>query len=402
LTGFSCIFNIMAQNRHYYIRRKWHGGLNRISLNGEWTRCPGLPREVQLVPTNACNLRCRACPKTHYPTDNRHLAPEVYERVKSELFPSVRVLNMQGLGEPMLSPLFEQMVSDARDYGLKIKFVTNATKFTPRIMKDLVECGADVTVSLDGARPDTHEDARPGSDFNAIMESLDQLLELRREIDSNDFHLYINTVVTRRNVSELEQILEIGVKYDISSLNLINPGVGEREDDYARDVIVHFPDLLREKIGKMSPRATSTGIALFYPDFAAPGKKEEGNHPPSLEKENPSLRGRLFPGKCPDPWRLTYIDVDGWVRPCCRAVWIGMGNILEKPFRQIWNDVHYRKLRETVNSNNPPDFCRSCTLFWGITRGNEFYMKELEEQGIQLPPPPEIGVTDPAKRETST
>ena len=384
------------------IRRKFNSGLNRLSARRQIQRSLGLPREVQLVPTNACNLRCRACPKTYYQTDNRHLHPDVYEKVKRELFPFIRILNMQGLGEPMLSPLFDQMVNDAGKLGIKIQFVTNATKFNSDIMHKLVKYGADVTISLDGAQKDTHEYARPGSSFSTIMEVFQEFLELRKNITQTDFRLCINTVVTRRNMEELEPILDIAARFQVTFLNLISPGVGERDDEFAREAIGHYPNLLSAELKRLIPKAREACVGLSYPNLG--GQPESGEQKPPMEPipQEKSKPGRLFPGTCLDPWRLTYIDVDGWVRPCCRAIWIGMGNIMERPFRKIWNDTHYRKLRAVVNSNNPPDFCRSCTLVWGITYGDEFYMKTLEKRGIKLPPPPRIGVIDPRLREAAT
>jgi radical SAM protein with 4Fe4S-binding SPASM domain len=105
--------------------------------------------------------------------------------------------------------------------------------------------------------------------------------------------------------------------------------------------------------------------------------------------------GRLFPGRCRDPWSMVYIDVDGWVRPCCRAIWIGMGNILAESFHSIWNNAAYRLLRETIHSDNPPDFCRTCNTGWGITQGDERYMDKLAARGIVLPKAPYIGTTYP-------
>lgn len=379
-----------------YIKKKINNGLNRISRKLEMINVIGFPYEIQLVPTNACNLRCKPCPKTYYDTDNRHLSPEIYERVKRELFTHIRILNLQGLGEPLLSPVFPQMVEDARHSGIKIKFVTNATKFTPQLMKQLVECGADITISLDGASSQTHEEVRPGARFSLIMEIMKEFCSLSRQIPTSGFSMSINTVVTKRNVHELEAILDLGIQYGIIALNLINPGVGDREDDYARNVIAHYPELFSEQMKKIIPKAKSHGILLQYPHLESPQIPQ--NSSSVLGMKEILLKKRLFPGKCYDPWRLSYIDVDGWVRPCCRAVWIGMGNIKEKPFKKIWNDTPYKNLRRFVNSNNPPDFCRTCTLWWGITCGNELYLDELKKKGIDLPPSPFIGIRENASQ----
>ena len=383
-----------------YLRRKFNSGLNRFSRKFILQRVFGIPYELQLVPTNACNLKCRACPKTVYETDNRHLHPDIYDKVKREIFPHIRILNMQGLGEPMLSPLFPKMIEDAMKHKLKIRFVTNATRMESRIMKKIFNAGADVTISLDGAVAQTHENARPGSDFDLVLKACETFHSLKRENSQNDFHLHINTVVTTRNVQELEDILDIGIEYGVSSFQLINPGMGERDDEYARDVIVRHPELLRKKMPALIRKSEQHGIFLQYPDFAAPHDPEQKRNQ-EQSPGNDSIGEKIFPGVCMDPWRLVYIDVDGWVRPCCRAIWIGMGNIMERPFREIWNNEHYRKLRGCINTDNPPDFCRTCTLPWGITLGNERFPEELEKRGVTLPPAPVIGVKDPRKEQES-
>ena len=87
-----------------------------------------------------------------------------------------------------------------------------------------------------------------------------------------------------------------------------------------------------------------------------------------------------------------YIDVDGWVKPCCRALWISMGSVLDMSVRSIWNNRHYRRLRRLINTNNPPEFCRDCAHPAGITGGEEKFLERRYAEGMpRLPRGARIG-----------
>ena len=377
------------------IREKLNHFLLRVGRRLELRRVWAYPETLQLVPTNACNLRCKNCPKTYYPTDTRHLSSDVYTRVKEALFKNIRVLNLQGLGEPLIAPLFPQMLEDAEKHRLKVIFVTNATTLDRAMTKKLVKIGAIITISLDGAKPETHERARPGSKFSQVMEVFDIFKEEKQRQESSGFVLNINTVVNVMNVNELEGIIDIAARYGINCINLINPAIGERDDEFAKGAIGNHPELLSSQINDLIMKAQTKGVYLSFPDFILKYAKKNGNDSHNLKRDETSetiLGKRLFPGKCLDPWNMIYIDVDGWVRPCCRAIWLGMGNILENTFWEIWNNKHYRELRGCINTNNPPDFCRTCNTNWGINRGDEFYLEKLRQRGIQLQDPPRIGI----------
>lgn len=357
-------------------------------------RADAWPETLQLAPTNACNLRCSQCPKTWHETDNRHMRPEVYRRVREQILPHVREVHLQGLGEPMLSPLFGAMLDDAERLGLRIHFVTNSHFLDEGMAARLVRAGADATISIDGACEETHQWSRPGNALALVTRALDALLAERRRQPESRFTLRVNTVVTTKNAGELLAILELCGRYGAISLQLINPGVGKREDEFARAAIGNHPELLREQIPRLRARAKELGVELQIPEYFWPRPPEPaaGGAAGACAAGLLSFLGaqRLFPGVCRDPWRMVYVDVDGWVRPCCRALWVGMGNLIYEPFESLWNNEVYRALRASIHSDNPPAFCRDCTLGWGITCGDERFVEKLEARGIHLPPPPRI------------
>lgn len=360
----------------------------RLSRKLGLVRVFGYPEEVQIVPTNACNLRCMQCPKTWYDTDNRTMDRRVYEKIREQVLPHVRMLNLQGLGEPLLSPLFPRMLDDALEFGLQVRFVTNTMLLKSEYIPRIVRTGGSVTFSIDGATDATHGDSRPTNSLDSVLAAIQSIVDEQRRQPNSGFQIHINTVVTTRNVEELEGILDYCIRFGAASWQLLNPGVGARQDEFARAAIGSHPERLARCLPALLERAARNGIGISYPHFVRPdaGSTAESSTPPP---------GRLFPGRCRDPWSMVYIDVDGWVRPCCRAIWIGMGNVLAESFHSIWNNAAYRRLRETIHSDNPPDFCRTCSTDWGITLGDERYVEKLAGRGIVLPKAPYIGTTYP-------
>jgi radical SAM protein with 4Fe4S-binding SPASM domain len=364
----------------------------RISRKLNTSYAFGYPQELQLVPTNACNIHCSQCPKTWFETDNRHLDPRVYERVREQLFPHIELLHLQGLGEPMIAPLFSHIVEDAALFGLKIQFVTNASVMKEAMAHKLAEIGAHVTISMDGGTAETHEKLRHGSRFEKVIQSFEWLRQGACRYPGSGFQLNINTVVTTMNVHELDLMMDICKRYGVRSWWLMNPGVGDRTDEFARAAIGNHPEALAPLLPALLSHAAEAGVCLIYPGFidkkcdSAPDAPEQPTAVPAVKG------GRLFPGRCSDPWRRVFIDVDGWVRPCCRAIWVGMGNILEEDFRDIWNNEHFLRLRSTVHTNCPPSFCRNCPASYGITNGDEQHVKRLEQRGVRLASPPRIGM----------
>lgn len=365
---------------------RWRRFGSRVARRFDMPWHPGWPEEVQIVPSNACNFRCKACPKFAYETDNRILPRRVYERVREQILPYVRRVNLQGLGEPMMSPLFMPMLRDARDGGLEIVFVTNASYLNEESVAEIAAAPVVMTISIDGASAAVHTDSRPEANFDQLLGAL--ALVKRAMADGRThprFSWCANIVVTKRNLSEIEGVLELAAGHGAVNLTLIAPGMGPRTDDFANDAIGQHPELLRERYPAIRRRAEELKIGLIAPEFA----KEALPGTASADAPKPS---RLFPGRCEDAWRTVFVDVDGWVRPCCVAEHIGMGNIMEQDFRTIWNNEHYRRLRKHLNSPNPPSFCRTCVAHWGINGGDEHHVRKLAERGVQLPDPPSIGV----------
>ena len=76
-------------------------------------------------------------------------------------------------------------------------------------------------------------------------------------------------------------------------------------------------------------------------------------------------RTRATPG-CDWPWRSAYVTHDSKVQPCCmimgtqRAV---LGDISRDDFASVWANERYRRFRERLLGDEPPEVCRGCSMY---------------------------------------
>jgi radical SAM protein with 4Fe4S-binding SPASM domain len=69
---------------------------------------------------------------------------------------------------------------------------------------------------------------------------------------------------------------------------------------------------------------------------------------------------------------MPFIFVTGHITPCCAQneanarVWqkkLSLGNVLEKPFREIWYSPKYVAMRKAIRENKLPKECALCPAY---------------------------------------
>jgi MoaA/NifB/PqqE/SkfB family radical SAM enzyme len=76
---------------------------------------------------------------------------------------------------------------------------------------------------------------------------------------------------------------------------------------------------------------------------------------------------------CLRPWTTAYVTANGNCLSCCISPFSSddyesliLGNLLEQPFSEIWNDLPYQKLRTNLLSHHPNLACASCGVDWSF------------------------------------
>jgi radical SAM protein with 4Fe4S-binding SPASM domain len=76
---------------------------------------------------------------------------------------------------------------------------------------------------------------------------------------------------------------------------------------------------------------------------------------------------------CLRPWTTAYITANGNALPCCISPFatndydtLKLGNILEKPFDDVWNAPSYQQWRKRLLSDHPHPACAGCGVRWSL------------------------------------
>jgi len=83
-----------------------------------WGEIVFLPINIDIEPNNNCNFRCPHCQVTHWNKKITHLDEKSFNKILTQL-PSLRVIKLQGMGEPLFKKAAMFMALDKRIYCLE-------------------------------------------------------------------------------------------------------------------------------------------------------------------------------------------------------------------------------------------------------------------------------------------
>jgi radical SAM protein with 4Fe4S-binding SPASM domain len=112
------------------------------------------------------------------------------------------------------------------------------------------------------------------------------------------------------------------------------------------------PERVERYFGQAREVARELGVNLRLP------RTRPRVHPP----------GTPGPERCNWPWTGAYISYQGYAMPCCMVSTpdrINFGSIVEQGALETWNGAAYQAFRDRLASDEPPELCRSCSVYSG-------------------------------------
>jgi len=180
----------------------------------------GVPplQSLYMYIAGSCNLACRHCwVEPDFSPDRskgKFLKVEWAKKAVVEAKPlGLQSVKLTG-GEPLFHPQFREIVSAIAQEGIEIIIETNGTLVdsgTARFLKDAGRV-CFISVSVDGARTETHESLRvvPGS-FEKAIEGIRALVEA-------GFKPQIICTLHRGNVGEIEEVIALAERLSCGSV----------------------------------------------------------------------------------------------------------------------------------------------------------------------------------------
>ncbi|MEM5813225.1 MAG: radical SAM protein [Candidatus Aenigmatarchaeota archaeon] len=314
------------------------------------------PRQIEIEPTTRCSLRCIMCEHTYWNEPNIDMSFEQFKYIIDQ-FPGLFWIGLTGIGESFLNKDFLKMLYYAKEKGINVElydnFVYLKKDIAEKIIKD--QLITRLYISLDACTKETYEKIRVGAKFENVMKNLNDFLDLKNKIKTKYPKMSFHFIVNKINMHEIPDYVEF-------VYNLIK----DREEGILPTETILFTKILhpfeeikdiyieevpKEIVEEAEKRAKKFGISV---KFAV-----------NITKDLPSCK------KC-FAWLEPFIFADGTVIPCCEQNefnrrWYqrkyAMGNVFEKPFKEIWNGEKFKELRKTLRKGKFPLACKGCVIY---------------------------------------
>jgi radical SAM protein with 4Fe4S-binding SPASM domain len=328
-----------------------------------------LPRFLQVEPVGQCNLRCRMCP-IQFRRDGTPYGPPAFMPFEDftrllDQFPGLEELHLQGLGEPMMHPRFFDMVAHAAGRGIKVSTNSNLTLLGARRAGLCVASGLDtVHVSIDGATPESYEYIRVGGRFDRVVGNVQTLVQTRDRLASPTPKLRMVVVLMRRNLDELADLVRLAHRltiptvfvqhlcHDFGESSLPARYAPMRDFVSAETLLEEDPARVQRCFAAARQAAADMGVDLRLPSV------RRILHPPGTP-------GRQ---RCSWPWTGAYVSYNGLAMPCCMVATpdrVHFGDMARDGVAAVWNNPAYQSFRDALSSEEPPEVCRSCSIYSG-------------------------------------
>ncbi len=322
--------------------------------------------------TKGCNLRCRHCRAV--PESERssvELTTAEGKRLIDQIGAFARPVLVFSGGEPLYRPDIFQLGAHARDRGFRIALATNGTLVNPDIARRIVETGfSRVSISLDGAKPATHDG------FRGLPGSFEHALRCVRYLRDVNVSVQINSTVARHNMTELPDMLRLAVEIGADALHLfmlVPVGCGveiaDREmlsaEEYER--VLHWfyeqsktcaldlkatcaPHYFRIRAQRMSAERKQGD---FSTTFVAPGTKHHAAPDPAGGPPLAAMTRGCLAGTA-----VCFVSNAGDVYPCGYLP-VPAGSVRRQPFGDIWRDSPlFKALRDPAALTGKCGICR--------------------------------------------
>lgn len=291
--------------------------------------------------TVSCNLSCVHCRASAM--DAR--APEELTtaqslKLLSDIASFAKPVVVLSGGEPMARPDIYELAAEGSRLGLRMALATNGTMLQTDSAQRFKDCGiARVSISLDGAKAETHDAFRGLSGaFEAALRGAGACKEVGLQFQ-------INTTIARHNLHELPKIQELAVSVGAAALHLfliVPTGCGRDMDESEMISPDEYEQVLNwaydaSKDSRISLKATCA--PHYFRVMRQRAKAENVQITPQTHGMEAMTKGCLAGSA------VCFVSYKGDVYPCGYFP-VSSGNVTQTPLEQIWNESElFKSLR---------------------------------------------------------
>jgi len=303
---------------------------------------PKTPKFAQVEITNSCNLNCKMCPREFLKVPYKHMDMKVYKKVIDRL-ENINTLTLTGWGEPFYYDKIFNCIAYAKKKGIKVKLTTNGVLLNDTKINNIFRSGLDeITFSLDNVKGDPDF----GHPNKAALRNIQKIIKLRNEKRRNRPKVVLQTTMHAHKAKNVFDVIRWGAKVGADRINIarldlrFDPNL-KRATEKEEQRIFRTADKLSKKYRirvDMVQYAVFAGFTrLMYHVFRG-------------------LMHRLD-RKCSKTYNYIYINVNGFVTPCCFFPHMKRGDLKKQRIKDIWNGEPFEMFRK-----NQESICGNCDV----------------------------------------
>ena len=276
------------------------------------------PIQIDFELNGTCNLKCKMCPMSEPIDDKGKVKIFDFETFKilidEGINKGLECINLSYVNEPLIRKDLSKFIKYAKNKGIvDIYFSTNGLLLNDKNIRELIDSGLSrIQISIDAYTEKMFKIMRYGANLNKLLPKIDNLLKIRKEMNSLTPLVRVNFVRTKVNDHELED----------------------------------FVSFWKDKVDMI-------GIQEFV-NFRE--STTEFNNTPLEEHES------TF--KCRVPFKEMVVRYDGTVLPCCNFPGMKMpiGNVFETSVEDLWNGKQINDLRQLhlEGRYRENEICKQC------------------------------------------
>jgi len=307
------------------------------------------PWRVNFDITHRCPLRCVMCNIWKTKSKKKELTLNELKRTVDEIKKwGVEHVSFAG-GETLVRKNdVVKLIEYASSKGMRTDLITNGYFLDKKTCKKLLKSGVSkISLSVDGAKKETHNKIRVGGSYDKVIRTAKILGELKKKMKVKT-ELEFTTVILSYNFRELVDIFYLmkSLNFDFITYQVVTPDNSftvnskQLKNFYESRLWIKGDDVKElEKITEKLIELKKTGCIRNTRTY--------------LKKipEYFKAKDKFKPGKCIVGFSYVNIDPYGNINVC------GLGpnlNINDGKIQELWNNEEYKKTRELIKKCERP------------------------------------------------